>query len=75
MANLPPVSSKITDTEVDFQANLSEVLFTRLGSNINELIDRTTNLFGTGGIQIFTSSGTYNKPGLPFRGFFVLSAR
>lgn len=53
MADIPSNIDKINDSEVAFEASLSEVLFNKIGANINALIDQNT-------FQEFTSGGTYD---------------
>ena len=60
MADLASSLVKVNDSEVAANAPHSEALMVKIGSDINGLIDFTTDTFSNS--QTFTSSGSFNFP-------------
>ncbi len=56
MADIPGSINKLTDVEIAADAPLTEALLTKIGANINALIDLGGNS------QVFTANGSFTVP-------------
>lgn len=56
MANIPGSLNYMTDVEIAADAPVTESLLTKIGANINGLLDLAGNS------EVFTSNGTFNVP-------------
>ena len=65
MADIPGSINKLTDVEIAADAPLTEALLTKIGADINALIDLA------GQSEVFTSNGTFNVPENVTRGFLT----